>query len=180
MPIRAAPRRASASTLPEAVTIAQLRAARWGRRAIIALLALFLLLGVFNVFGVRQAAVSDTAGEWTLAVDYAAVSRAGLSTPLAVRVRRAGGFGAQPIVLAVERRYLLLFTGVRLEPPPISATASAELVTWTFAPPDGDTLHVDVDARIDPSVHAGAPGSIAVMQGGRRAVSVAYRTRIMP
>jgi hypothetical protein len=179
MSARAEPRRAGSETIPEEVSGARLRADRWGRRAVVAATALFVALGALNLFGVRRAEVAQTADAVTLTVEYAAVSRSGLSTPFAVTVRRVGGFD-RPVVLAIDRAYLGLFGHLHVEPAPTTATASDRLVTWTFAPPGGEVLHIEIDGRIDPSVHAGALGSVAVMIGAVPAVAVSFRTRIMP
>jgi hypothetical protein len=84
------------------------------------------------------------------------------------------------VVLAIDRAYLGLFSDLHVEPAPATATAGDAVATWTFAPPPGEVLRVDIGGRIDPSVHAGAPGSVAVMVGAVPAVVVSFRTRIMP
>jgi hypothetical protein len=166
-------------TLPEQLSIARQRRGRAMRRSTVAALATLLVLAAFNAFGVRTSERQESAGGVTLAVTYAPVSRPGLVTPFAMRVGRSGGFGA-PVELVLERDYLRLFSDVRIEPAPLRATAGADTVIWTFAPPAGDVLEIDVDGRIDPGVHAGARGSTAVrIEGGPRVV-VAYRTRIVP
>ena len=153
---------------------------RWAQRLLSAVLVTFLLLGLFNQLGMRLARVSAPAGDATLSAEYPAVTRAGLHSPLAIIVRRPGGFAA-PISLTLDRAYLQLFDEATTpSPPPIATEASEATITWTFQAPQGDALRVDLDARVAPDASAGRAGFVALGDAGRELGRVDWRTRILP
>jgi hypothetical protein len=169
----------SSSTLPEPVSREQVGRARSVRRLGTGLLALFLVLGAVNVFGVRSDEVSASGGGYELTVTYAAMSRPGLATPWDVEVRRPGGFD-RPVIIATTGQYLDMFDENGLDPEPSSSTATEDLIIWEFEPPSGDTLSVTFDARLEPAVQAGRSGETSVLVNGRSVVRVGYTTRVMP
>jgi hypothetical protein len=149
------------------------------RRVGIGVLALFLGLGAINVFGVRSDRVSASGGGFDLTVTYAAMSRPGLATPWEVEVRNQGGFDG-PVTIATTGEYLDMFDENGLDPDPSSSTATADLVIWEFEPPDGETLTVSFDARLEPAVQVGRTGETSVLVDGKSVVRVGYTTRVMP
>lgn len=155
------------------------RAARALRRVALAILFVFLGLGVTGFFGVRSATATASGGGYTLTVEYAAVTRAGLATPWAVEVRHAGGFDG-PVTLATTSDYMDIFDENGLDPDPATSTSTATETIWTFDPPPGDVLRVSFDARLEPAVSSGKAGRTTLLVEGRPAVSVGYRTRVMP
>lgn len=169
----------SSSTIPEEPSRGRVARARMGRRLGIGVLGLFLALGAINVFGVRSDRVSASGGGYELTVTYAAMSRPGLATPWNVEVRRRGGFEG-PITIATTLDYLNMFDENGLDPDPSSSTATDELVIWEFEPPDGDTLGITFDARLEPAVQSGRSGETSVLVDGEAVVRVGYTTRVMP
>lgn len=167
------------STIPDPPSRERVARARMGRRLGIGLLGLFLILGAINVFGVRSDAVSASGGGYELTVTYATMSRPGLATPWDVQVRHRGGFDG-PITIATTGHYLNMFDENGLDPDPSSSTATEELIVWEFEPPDGDTLTISFDARLEPAVQAGRSGETSVLVDGRSVVRVGYTTRVMP
>lgn len=140
---------------------------------------LFVLAGLFGAFGVREATVTATgAGGTRLAVTYPQVARAGLAVPFSITVARDGGFDA-PIEVSVPTAYLLLFDENGTEPEPAGSTADDELTTWTFDPPDGDTLVVWFDVRLEPGVQWGKGASVRAVSGSDE-VDVHLRTWVAP
>ena len=170
-----------ATTAPRVLDAAPARRSLRLRRLFLVALAAFLGLGVSDVFGVRTRQVSATGGGYQLTVEYAAVSRPGLATPLSFEIRRPGGFDG-PVRVAVTARYLDLFDENGLSPEPVSATSDGERNIWEFEPPgDSDTLDVSFDVRLEPGVQLVAPrATTAVLEGGVPVVSVGYRTWVMP
>lgn len=169
----------SLSTVPDETPLDRLRRARLLRRIFLAAVALAVLLGLVGVLGVRSATTSATGGGFELEVTYAAVGRPGLSVPWSARIRRAGGFDG-PIVLATSSSYFDLFDENSLDPDPSKSTSDGEWTIWEFDPPDGDTFEVSLDTRMGPNEHWGSSGETAVLVNGTPAVSVKYRTRVMP
>ncbi|HLM18947.1 MAG TPA: hypothetical protein VK549_14085 [Acidimicrobiia bacterium] len=148
-------------------------------------LVVIIALGVLDGFGVVPAygvdveEVSATGGGYELAVEYAAVSRPALATPLYVRVRREDGFG-QPIELALSQQYLTLFDENGISPAPSAETSSGEFLLWEFDPPVGDMLTVYLDARIEPQMQHGRTGVAAVIEDDTPVVSVEFHTALRP
>ncbi len=53
-------------------------------------------------------------------------------------------------------------------------------VLWEFDPPEGDTLTVYFDARIEPQLQRGVTGEVAVIEDGAPVVQVEFHTSIRP
>ena len=159
--------------------MSRLRRARAARRVLITLLVIFLAAAAFNTFGVRTRTVTSASGGYELTVEYASVTRPGLATPWSVEVRQPGGFDG-PIVIEVSSGYLDMFDENGLDPDPSKATARPGHVQWEFEPPDGDTLSVSFDARIEPARQWGRAGSVRVIEDGRAVTTARFRTWVMP
>jgi len=159
---------------------------RWGiwfRRAFLALLLVIVIAGVSGFLGVKSRTVQAHAkvGKTTLEVHYAQVARAGLDVPFEITVHRPGGFGDNPVVLAISSSYLELFNRSSVDPQPSSETADASHVQWTFDPPDGSTLVVSVDMQVQFGRHWGRDGTVSVLdEGGKPVVTTSFKTWLSP
>lgn len=167
------------TTTPEVVSISTIRRARNLRRVAIGLLMLFLLGGLLGFWGVSSETKTASGGGYDLSVEYASVSRPGLATPWSVKVQRRGGFDG-PITIATDGRYFDMFDENGFDPQPTSEINDGEMLVWEFDPPEGDTLNLSFDARIEPAAQSGRDGLTQVRVGGRPVVSVSYHTRLMP
>ena len=167
------------STLPEPAPIERVRRARTARRGILVVFAVILLLGALNLFGVRTAQVSARGDGYTLTVTYARMTRPGLATPWSVEVVHPGGFSA-PVTIATTADYIALFDQNAISPEPAGSTYRDGLVLWEFEPPPGDTLRVDLDARLEPAVQWGRDAETVLLTEGERVASVRYSTGVMP
>jgi hypothetical protein len=136
-------------------------------------------LGWWNPIGVDSARVTATGGGYELEVRYGTISRPALATPFDIIVTRPGGF-AGPVTVAVEHDYLALWDENGLTPAPSAETVDGQWLLWEFDPPEGDTLKVIFDARIEPAAQDGRRGEVAVVEGSRHVVSVDFETRVMP
>ena len=67
-----------------------------------------------------------------------------------------------------------------LDPDVAGATADDEWLIWEFDPPDGDTLAIDFDARIEPAAQRGESGRVAVLEDGEPVVEVSFETDLRP
>jgi hypothetical protein len=150
-----------------------------GRTAIVALLLVIVIAGALGLLGVRSTTVTATSGGYTLSVTYAWIARAGLDVPWSVELHRDGGFDG-PVTVAVTGEYFDIYEEQGLDPEPATQTADAQAVYWTFDPPPGDTLGIDFDAYIQPASQWGASGTVAVLEGGQRVVSVGFTTALVP
>ena len=169
-----------APTDPDPATPQQLRRQRLERRFMLGLLALFLLLGALEVFGAwTRTATATGADGVTLSVAYPAVTRPGLPIRWEFTVTRPSGFDG-PVTIRTTFDYLHLFDVSNVEPDAQSATASGDYLSYTFAPPGGDTLRVAMDGNTEPGFHELPPVTTIVSIDGADVASVTYRTVVVP
>jgi hypothetical protein len=109
----------------------------------------FVALACFGLFGPRDEEVSTSDGDWALTLEHGSVVRSGQPVPMEITVSHAGGFGG-PVTVVFEQEIFDRFDFQNWYPNPDSETAAADTVTYEFAPPDGDRLHVSLDARVAP------------------------------
>jgi hypothetical protein len=166
-------------TAPVVVGLGRLRRARAGRRAMLTILGVFVLLGAATLFGARTGTVSASGGGFDLTVQYPAVTRPGLAIRWIITVHRLGGFD-QPVEIGVTSRYLDLFDFNNLDPLPSATKTSGSMTVWTFDPPVGDALVVAFDGRLEPAQQWGKPATVSVLSDGAPVVSVHYETKVMP
>jgi len=166
-------------TAPEEQDLLRIRRARAFRRLFIAVLFAFLGVGLADQLGVLSRTTTAQGGGYELTVTYGQVSRGGLATPWSFEVHRPGGFDG-PITVSTTSAYLDLFDENGFDPQPNSSTATPDTVIWEFEPPDGDTLAVSLDARIEPAAQWGRTGETSVLVDGKPVVTARYKTWIMP
>jgi hypothetical protein len=166
-------------TALEDAELGKVRRARNGRRVILTLTCLLVLLGASSMLGVRQATVSAESGGIEMTLTYAAVSRLGVATPWELQISREGGFRG-PVTVATTNSYFDIFDQNDLSPQPSSSTTDGDLILWEFDPPEGETLTVSVDARIEPIFRGGRAADTSVRENGVDVVGVSYETRVMP
>ena len=174
--------RTSLPTAPEPTDPARLVRGRFGRRVFFAALALFLLLGLLNVYGVRTRDKTAAGNGYEMTLTYTSVTRPGLATPWAVEIRHPGGFDSGLVTVAVTSSYFDAFDENGLDPDPSRSTSDGERSIWQFEPPTGDTLTVSFDARIEPGVQlTRLKGEVAVLgPAGDATVSIDFSTFVMP
>jgi hypothetical protein len=170
------------STAPADVDLRRVHRMRALRRVFVVLLCAFLLAGLLGVFGVRSRTVTASADGYTLTVTYASAARPGLAAPWTVEVTKEGGFDKKTVKVSTTGSYFAMFDENSLDPDPSASTTEGEDIVWEFDAPEGDTLTIDFDARIGPSVQSLWPPEAvtAVLEGQRRVVEVRYRTRVWP
>jgi hypothetical protein len=136
-------------------------------------------LDVVDVWGVDTATVSeDGPGDTELSVRYATVTRPALATPFEIVVTKAGGFDGD-VELAVDLDYLQLWDLNGIIPAPNAERSDDRRVIWTFDPPEGDTLRVLYEARIEPGVQGETrAGVVSLLEGGEVAITVRFETKV--
>lgn len=167
------------STLADVQPSRLRRRARAGRRAILALIAVFVLLGATTLLGVKTGSASTSDGTWSMKVRYPQIARAGLDVVWQVRVEHPGGF-ARPIQLAVNASYFDIFETQGFHPEPSKTTRDGSLLYLEFDPPPGDVFLVDYDAYIQGSSQLGRRGEVHLMDGEQPRLTVTYRTWLAP
>jgi hypothetical protein len=162
------------------VRTANLPATVWARRAALGLMALLVLADLLSLLGVHASETTTTRSGYTMTLRYPGLARAGLDVPWQLTVTRPGGFGKQ-LTIAVTGDYFNLFETQGFHPQPSDETRDAQYLYLTFTPPsDGDTFSVYFDAYIQPSSQLGSSARVAVVQGGRQAAWIDYRTWLWP
>jgi hypothetical protein len=172
--------RKAGSTLPEEQTLDQLRRALWGRRVLVGLLTLIVAAALSGVLGVHARSTTASGGGYQVTVRHAVTARPGMTVPFEIEVRRDAGFSG-PVQLAVSAHYLQALQVGTLLPQPASSTADDTLVVLSFDEPQGDTLHVTVQAEVDPSTDAGRyRGQVSVLDAGGTPVTASFTTWVWP
>jgi hypothetical protein len=166
-------------TAPEEPDLLHSRRARMVRRLFMTVLACVLALGLAGLLGVQTATKTAAGGGYELTVTYGRVSRPGLATPWSLEIRHPGGFDG-PVTVSTNSKYMDLFDENGFDPQPSKATATPDAVVWEFDPPDGDTIGVSLDGRIEPGAQWGGTGETSVLVDGKPVVTVKYKTWVLP
>ena len=136
-------------------------------------------VGLTGWLGVRTATTTARGGGYELTVTYGRVSRPGLATPWSLEIHHPGGFDG-PVMVSTNNTYLDLLDENGFDPQPSKSTATADEVIWEFDPPDGDTLGVSLDGRVEPGVQWGGTGVTSVLVDGKPVVTAKYKTWVLP
>ena len=142
-----------------------------------------VILALFGFAGLATSSADATAGDLTVRVDYATVSRPGLATPLSITIESTTGQLPEELTVEIPRAYLSMFDENGLDPSPEAITSDGETEIWTFQPGDVATLSIDFDARLQPNMHYGRDGWVIVRGDGADTdpgVRVDFHTRVMP
>jgi hypothetical protein len=166
-------------TAPEQPNLLPSRRARILRRVFMTLMFGVLALGLAGWLGVDTGTTTASGGGYELTVTYGRVSRPGLATSWSLEIRHPGGFDG-PVTVSTNTKYLDLFDENGFDPQPSESTATPDTVIWEFDPPDGDTLGVSLDGRVEPGVQWGETGETSVLVDGKPVVTAKYKTWILP
>ena len=167
------------STAPEQMGLRAARRSARLRLVGISIVALFIIAAAAGLTGVRARTISAAGADGTrVSLTYASISRPGLATPWDVVVERAGGFD-DDIVVRTTSIYFAAFDENGLDPDPAESSSDATDTIWTFDPPEGDTLTVSFDARLEPGVQWRRRGTTTVEVGADR-VTLSYTTWVWP
>jgi len=166
-------------TAPEEPNLLPSRRARILRRLFMTGLVAVLALGLAGWLGVDTATTTARGGGYELTVTYGRVSRPGLATPWSLEIRHPGGFDG-PVTVSTNSDYLALFDENGFDPEPSTSTATPDEVIWEFEAPDGGTLGVSFDGRIEPGAQWGRTGKTSVLVDGKPVVTAKYKTWILP
>lgn len=169
-----------ASTLADVSSDAKDRFAAWTRRGLLAMLLVFVLVGLSTWLGVHSDTATAKGGGYELALRYAKVARPGLDIPWDLSIIHPGGFDGQ-VTVEVSSDYFALTEMQGLSPAPAKETQDGQWWRMTFdPPPDGDTLVVSIDFYVQPSSQRGASAAVRVLDHEQPAATVHYRTTLLP
>jgi hypothetical protein len=168
-------------TTQDATTdVRRVRTATFGRRVFVALLVLFLALGLAGLLGVKSATRTATTARGSVEVHYALITRPGLTTPLELDVRAGGGF-SDDVTLSLSAAYLDAFAIDTVSPQPSSETTAGSSVLWTFDQPPGETLAVRIGGQIDADANMGRRhAEVAAFVNGAPIAKVTFTTLVLP
>lgn len=132
------------------------------------------------IVGVDSATTTAEGDGFRLEVTYGEVSRPALATPFDIRIERPGGF-EDPVRIAVDQEYLRMWDENGLAPAPSEETVLGDRLVWEFDPPEGTTLLITYDGRIEPAAQDGRSGTVAVLDDDDAVLAeVSFTTRLVP
>lgn len=170
---------ADRSTRPESIPLPTLLRHRALRRLGLAVLGVLVGAGALNLLGMRAGDAEASQDGVSLSVTYAVVTRSGLETPWSVTVRSPGGFPG-PVTISTSAEYFTRFDFNQWYPEPSSTALSGDRLVMTFERPEGGALVVRFDGRASPTFGLGSEATTALETDGLPALSVSYRTVVMP
>lgn len=171
----------STFTVPDISNGNRERRERRLRRISVAMVSLIVLAALGGLLGVRTTTASTSVDDFTLTVESARVARAGLATPLSIRVASDAGSLPSSVTLRIDSRYLAMLDEHGLSPEPASDVAGPRWTWWTFELPEGTpALQVDFDSRVEPSVQWRREGSVALFVDGDLKAQIPLSTWIAP
>jgi hypothetical protein len=141
-----------------------------------------LLFAAVSILGVRTGIVAGEGGGYSVEVLRTQISRPGLATPFSVMISTVDGSDLpEMITLRLDTSYLSIFDFNGLEPTPSASFSTDRWTWWSFdVPEDQSSLHVGLDARLEPSVQWARSGSATLEIDGTSLVTVDFTTWVMP
>ena len=138
-----------------------------------------MVAALLGYLGMKTGTVSASSGGYSLKLQYARIARAGLDVPWQLTITRPGGFDG-PVTVEVTGAYFDIFESQGISPEPSDETSDGQWDQMTFDKPVGDTLTIDFDIYIQPASQIGRSGTARVLDHGRPAASVDFKTRLVP
>jgi hypothetical protein len=148
------------------------------RSAILVAFLVFVLCGLFGVFGVRSGHKTATAGDLTVELTYPQVARPALAIPFVVHITGLDPSGVD-VVVRIRSSYLAMFDENGTSPTPLEETDDGEWTTWVYESPPGGALDVSLDTRVEPGMHWGRNGTVRVAFDDDEA-RIEFRTWVAP
>jgi hypothetical protein len=167
------------STLDGVAGETRARAAAWGRRGFLIAILLVVIAALAGYLGMQTRTVSATSGGYRLQLEYPHIARPGMDTPWQLTITHPGGFDG-PVDVQVTGSYFDIFESQGVTPQPSKETEDDHWWTMTFDKPPGDTLVIDFDIYVQPFSQEGRSGTARVLEDGRPAASLDFRTRLVP
>jgi len=144
-----------------------------------ALLAVLVVAGLTGFLGDRLAVVRDDDGVRSLAVTYAPVARNGAGLPWRVELHDPRGLPPE-IDLAISTPYLDMLDHQRFYPEPVEETRSGDELVLTFATDGSASFVLEHDSYVQPRWTPLRDGTVSLLEDGRPALTVSFRTVLAP
>ena len=137
-------------------------------------------LDMLDLFGPDEDRAHASGGGYALVVEHPSITRPALATVFRIAVTHAGGFGEEPVQIAVSRSYLESFDVNGVIPATSGETAEGRWIIWEFDPPPGDEFVVTYEARLEPGVQWSRRGEVAVMVDDEPVARTHFETKVRP
>lgn len=134
------------STLFDVVDTAQDKRGRIGRRIVLMLVALFILISLTNVFGMETTTTSGSPGQ-EIIVTAPLISRAGMDAKISMGLRTSKTISA-PITITIDQDYLDGFSTYDISPAPDSESSDGTLLVLRYDAPQENSFRLDIDGTI--------------------------------
>lgn len=144
-------------------------------------MVLFLVAGLFGVFGIRDAHQVARHEGLRFAISYPAVTRGGLPARWLLDIRTDDGSSLPAsIEIRTTAEYFDIFDHNDLTPEP-DATWQSDMLSWTYRPESGDSsLRIELDIRTQPNARWRHAANTDVVVDDVTIVSFEYATFVVP
>lgn len=151
----------------------------WIRRAVVALLVLFVVAALFNLLGQAPTRASALGPAATLTVEAPERLRGNLIFGVRFRVVARQALKDPQLVLAGG--WLDGFTLNTLEPAPAAERSRGDRLIWRFPPlPAGDSMDVWVHFQVNPTTVGSRDQTVTLRDGERELATVPRRIEVLP
>lgn len=134
------------STLFDVVDLDQDRLGRIGRRIILAVVAVFVLVSLANIFGLETTSTSVSPGH-EVTVTAPRTSRAGMDAKITVKLDTLKKISG-PITIKLDQDYLEGFSAYAISPAPDSESSDGGLLVLDYAAPHENSFRLDIDGTV--------------------------------
>ena len=134
------------STLFDVVDAAQDKRGRIGRGIVLAMVAVFILAALGNVFAMETTSTSVSPSH-TVSVTAPRISRAGMDAKITVKLdtpKKVSG----PITLKLEQDYLDGFSAYDISPAPDLESSDGRMLVLEYAAPNESSFRLDIDGTV--------------------------------
>lgn len=170
------------ATLPSSRDAAASRRGRNLRRLGIELLCLLIVAALTGLLGPRDGVTTASGGGYELTVRHGQITRPSIPVPLEITVERAGGFDG-PVTLSISKGLVDRMDFNNWYPNPDGETSGPDRLSYEFSEPDGDVLHILLDARTAPGqLPSAGRYAVAVVDSetGETLVEATFRMAVLP
>src|SRR5699024_3184767 len=99
--------------------------------------------------------------------------------PWQLTITSATGFGDE-VVVRVSSEYFASFQYHGMSPEPVTQSSDGTYTYWTFAPPPGQQLVIEVNHTVKPSSWLPTDGQVAILIDGRPVATIDFSTLVFP
>lgn len=173
-------RAAGDSTLKNVLSHKQTKAGRVGRRVVLGLLGLFIVVALLQFFDSDTSRTVSASGDgYNVTVNYSPTGRAGLASSLTIRVEGGQPITA-PITIALSETYLDGFSVQDVSPEAASEGHADGLVELDYDPPNKQEFTVHLRGAWQSGNAASASGSVVVSVDGHVVAAVPLDSWLVP